>query len=203
MRGVLVGEQLEPLSDELNSLLAEEGIRLKGFSQAEGDLAWLSSQRPDVLLLESDYLKSALGQLLVSLLGEDSRFPHQQRQRRRQLAGLLDEWLRLLRAQPNLQQLKVILYGDPLMDAQTQLRCSYEGLEQIFPLPQQAGTVASQLRAYLRLRDEVQQSQETIDQLSQMNQELYERSLMVEKELMATRQLQQSLLPPAIQRKNR
>ena len=178
--GVLLGQDLEAMADEVQPQLQLEGITLSPIPEGSEALQWLSCNRPDFLVAQPEALQAALDNL------EETALPEQ---------------LRALRAQPNLHEVRVILYGgEESIDANTQRQC--EGLEHVFPLTNSADKMVSQLRAYLRLRDEVEQANETVDQLTQINTELYERNLQVEKELIATRQLQHSLLPPVIETTN-
>lgn len=56
--------------------------------------------------------------------------------------------------------------------------------------------IVARLEAAIRQKHTIEQACRLAEQLTQMNAELYERNIKVEKELYTTRQLQQSLLPP-------
>ena len=55
--------------------------------------------------------------------------------------------------------------------------------------------LANKLRFYLKMKAQIWQAKDLSDQLSELNGQLYDRNLLVEKELYGARQLQQSLLP--------
>lgn len=62
--------------------------------------------------------------------------------------------------------------------------------------PEESEQLLARIHAAIRTKMSLSKSKALADQLTQMNAELYERNLAVEKELYTTRQLQQSLLPP-------
>lgn len=64
--------------------------------------------------------------------------------------------------------------------------------------PDASEEVLARIHAAIRTKMTLTKSKALADQLNQVNMELYERNLAVEKELYTTRQLQQSLLPPIL-----
>jgi phosphoserine phosphatase RsbU/P len=64
-----------------------------------------------------------------------------------------------------------------------------------FEIPELVGKI----NATLRLKASIEKSKELAQQLNQLNDELYQRNVQVEKELYIARQLQQSLLPKPLQ----
>jgi sigma-B regulation protein RsbU (phosphoserine phosphatase) len=58
----------------------------------------------------------------------------------------------------------------------------------------------ARIQTILQLKEEVRQAQTLVTQLTEINQQLYERNTLVEKEMYTARQLQQSLLPPCLEK---
>jgi sigma-B regulation protein RsbU (phosphoserine phosphatase) len=68
---------------------------------------------------------------------------------------------------------------------------------------QNPGEIVARLESVIRQKRVLEQQANLVEQLNQMNAELYERNLRVEKELYTTRQLQQSLLPTFLKEDDR
>lgn len=169
---LLSGQGLEAFEAPLKEAFEPEGLSVHYLAFSQQDFKTrLAAMQPDLLMMPAATLNE--------LENEDGQL-----------------WLKELRANPDLKDLGVLLMGAPRMNEPEALADWLNaGLEDCLPVYQNPRELVARLRLYLKQKHQYWTMQEMNRQLTQMNDDLYERNAMVEKDLYKTRQLQQSLLP--------
>ncbi len=108
-----------------------------------------------------------------------------------------------LRQESHTESIPILLLGGPSVNGNgNALNALLEGLQaganDYLQTPFGMPELLSKIHTALRMKNLVERSQVLANQLNSVNEELYQRNIQVEKELHIARQLQQSLLPPAI-----
>lgn len=108
-----------------------------------------------------------------------------------------------LKQHPQLAEAAIVVLDDSHALTPGQLdACLHAGMTDMLPRldhsPQRYSEFRTRLALLYRHLQQEWQTREMTEQLSQLNSELYDRNLLIEKELYGARQLQQSLLPHAM-----
>lgn len=106
------------------------------------------------------------------------------------------ESCRKLKNTPETEHIPVIFYHGKGEGNGKVVKSLETGATDFLPLTGNPAELLARIQSALRQKQMLHQSRALAEQLNQMNNELYERNLQVEKELYTARQLQQSLLPP-------
>lgn len=91
-----------------------------------------------------------------------------------------------------------VIFIGQTADTQLLVKSLDHGGSDFFPVQSPVTELMARVQSALRTKHLLNQSDALASQLREMNTELYERNLQVEKELHVTRQLQQSLLPKVL-----
>lgn len=103
-----------------------------------------------------------------------------------------------LKNDPDTENIPVIFVQTGNASNTALLRSFEAGASDYIPLQKSSDEVFARVQAAIRNKQAASQSIALANQLTRMNNELYQRNLQVERELYVARQLQQSLLPPFI-----
>lgn len=101
-----------------------------------------------------------------------------------------------LKSDPETEMIPVIFVGPEVHCNGSRLRCFESGATDFISQDMDEKEVVLRLQTAIRNKQVLSQAATLARQLNEMNAELYERNLQIEKGLYITRQLQQSLLPP-------
>lgn len=107
---------------------------------------------------------------------------------------------RTIKDDPDTEDIQVIVVHDSENGAKTPIGEGFsQGAADFLRSDTHLDEMLARIQTALEQIQERRQTKNLVNQLNQMNAELYERNLTVEKELYTTRQLQQSLLPPILE----
>lgn len=174
----LLREPQSQLSRQLGVLLEAEGFCVD-HPQSEGCDQWLENVKalqPDVILLEVQQNTYLTRYQLCHQIRQDGET----------------------------ENIPILLLGAEQQNgnAGADLHCLLEGLHvganDYLRAPYDIAELVGKINAALRLKASLEKAQVLAEQLNSVNEELYQRNIQVEKELHIARQLQQSLLPPAL-----
>jgi len=109
---------------------------------------------------------------------------------------------RMLKDNQDTENIPILLLGTDGNGNHTSVHYLLEGLHaganDYLQCPYEMPELIGKIQAALRLKASLEKAQVLAQELQNLNEELYQRNLIVEKEFYVARQLQQSLLPPII-----
>jgi serine phosphatase RsbU (regulator of sigma subunit) len=164
---LLAGQRLRDFASQLPARLSAEDFRVEWVPSIEAAQRFLDDEWPAFIILE----KSLDG------IGVEAFITH-------------------LKNNPDSRQTNLLVVAAPPSPPLDSVAILSAGADDIITQLEDIGQIEARLRVISRFRRSVRNAEELAEQLTQLNAELYERNLAVEKELYVARQLQESLLPP-------
>jgi serine phosphatase RsbU (regulator of sigma subunit) len=158
-------------------------------SGAGHQVEWLQPEQ------SADALKANLSNTTLDALLLDPHLSLRQSANEDTQLSALD-FCNLLRHTPGAEHLPVILLGAGMVSIQDLYAALKVHATDYISCNADSAWIQARLAFVLTQQQALHQAQALSTQMSELNKELYERNLQVEKELYVARQLQQSLLPP-------